>query len=255
LEHSLQEQKEMPSISRFYFGDCVRVSLWGPDQIQPESPYHLAFYEGANEGKICLVKAPSTENDRGFGEIVDAMYGSEDNAQGPDVFAEGVVLTEEESAAIIRTADCATLVLFEVTSGRVVVTHAGRAALTPRDSSYGQTRNIVNTAYERVVERINYPYVSAYITGAICPHCFKHEGEDGARLIKPFMETFGAVAFADQDRGELDLAGIITHQLTQFGVPLKRITHDKICTHETPWLASYRRDRSNARNAVVVVKH
>lgn len=239
---------------RFSFANKVRVVLIGPDQNRLEHVPELATLYGADPDKICLVKAPSNQEGEGYQVIVPASYGKMARVREPDVYAEGVILTEEKSGAVIRTADCPTLVLFEMQSGRVVVTHAGRAALTPSNQPGQPINNIVTTAYDLVAGTEANPYVLAYITGSICPHCFPHEGEAGKVFTEPFA-PFGEVAFADRARGELDLPSLISYQLTALGVRQSRIWLDNICTYETPGLASYRRDRSDARNAVIVVKH
>ena len=238
----------------FSFGKEVRVALVGPDQSQLEHVPDLAIQYGANLDKICIVKAPSNQEGRGYQTIIPASYGKNIHRRKPDVYAEGVILTEPGSAAIIHVADCPVLVLFELQSGRVVVTHAGRPAMTPSNLPHEPITNIVTKAYNFLVGKHRCPYVLAYITGSICPYCFPHEREAGTALIASFKQ-FGDVAFANKERGELDLLSLITHQLISCGVRPNRISSNKTCTYETPWLASYRRDRTNDRNAVVVVKH
>lgn len=238
----------------FSFGKWAKIFLSGPSK-QIEDLRLMACWQGADAKKICVIKAPSNPTGIGYQFITDKpVYGISKNPVTPDVFAEGVMLTENGSAAIIRTADCPTLVLFESTSGRLLMTHAGRAAMTPTNPTGEPVSNIVTKAYSLLTKDRPSPHVLAYITGSICPDCFPHEDETGQRLIAPFNQFPGSVAIKDTQRGSLDLPTLITCQLIRLGVSANAIWHDGVCTYETPGLASFRRDKTDARNAVFVIK-
>lgn len=231
----------------------VTIALYGPKRQAHDRL--LALIHGARGDSICLIKAPGSAELPGYQTITEPRFTSLYNTE-PDVFAEGVILSRSGSAAIIRPADCSTLIGVtidkETKQKRMVVTHAGRAAMTPTNTPGEPIKNIVTIAHEALVEGFEQPEVHIYIVGSICGNCFEHNGPNDEPIVGPF-DQFGSHAFVDRSRGALDLVSIIKSQLIDLGVSEANIKHDGICTYETPYLASYRRDRSEARNAVVAV--
>ncbi|MFT7644845.1 MAG: copper oxidase (laccase) domain-containing protein [Candidatus Paceibacteria bacterium] len=228
----------------------VNVAIYGPDTIPLRS---LAIKDGAKTDKVCLVKAPGSETRPGYQTIIKPQFGLPNSADF-DVYSEGVILTEPGSAAIIRTGDCPIIVLYELVQRRSVVTHAGRAAMKSTSEEGDTINNIVTIAYDLVVNNYPSPYVSAYITGSICGKCFEHNGPGDEKFVEPF-DRFGQHAFTDRSKGAIDLVSVISHQLEQFDIPEWRIKHDGLCTKESDWLASYRRDKDEGRNTIVAVLH
>jgi copper oxidase (laccase) domain-containing protein len=226
----------------------VHVAIYGPDTMPLRS---LAVKGGAKTDKICLLKVPDSKIRIGYQTIIAPMFGSP-NRTYFDVRSEGVILTEPGSAVIIRTADYPILVLYELVQRRLVVTHAGPAAITPTSEPGDAIRNIVTIAYDLVVNNYPLPHVNAYITGSICGQCFEHNRHGDNKFIKSF-DRFGPHAFANRNKGALDLISVIRHQLEQFGIPEWRIKHDGMCTKESDWLASYRRDRNKRKNTIVAI--
>lgn len=226
---------------------AVTIALYGQDRLLD---YRLlALEHGALGARVCLIKAPSDVSGLGFQTITEPVFGPPAD-RDPDVYAEGVILTGRRTAAVLPTADCPVLVLYESTQKRLLMTHAGRPAMTPEPGE--KIKNIVTIAYDKIVKNCIHPDVHAYITGAICGYCFIHNQLDAEELIKPF-DKFGEIAFTDRSRGALDLVAVITYQLMQMGVPSENIQNDGLCTFESDWLISYRQDRGVKRNAVVAV--
>lgn len=218
-----------------------------------DNPRPLTSYlPSARKDKVCLVKAASSANHQGFRKIVRPQYGDYYSNE-PDVLADGVILTEPGSCAIIRTGDCPAVVLFEQKTKRLVFLHAGRPALTPIGYGQNGTENIISDGYHRLTFDVPEPKVFAYLTGSICPTHFPHDTPEAQKIVKPF-DVFGKLSFSDRATGKLDLVRIITHQLVTLGVSTTNIFSDRLCTYETPWLASHRREPgSRLRNPVVVV--
>lgn len=230
--------------------DLATIALYGPTRL----PLHdLAIKHGADSDKICIIKAPGDSSKIGYQNVAQPKFGIPNQTKF-DVYSEGVILTEKRSAAIIRPADCPTLVLYELVQGRGVITHAGRSAMTPTNSVGKPLRNIVTIAYDAVTDNHPDPYVFAYITGSICGHCFIHDNPGAEKLVKPF-DQFGSHAFTNRSTGALNLVEIAKQQLLQLGVLDENIKHDGLCTYESDWLGSYRRNQNEVRNAVVVVLH
>jgi len=238
----------------FSFGKQAKITLIGPDNQIPDLR-KMARVQGAAAEKICIIKPPSDKTGEGYQTIAPkAVYGTSNDPTVRDVYAEGVILTENDSAAVIRTADCPTLVLFEKTTERLLVTHAGRAAMTPTNHLGEPIQNIVTKAHALLTSDCPNPHLLAYVTGSICPDCFPHADQAGQKLIEPFNQ-FDTSPITDKQRGSLDLPRLIALQLIELGVSPTTIWHDRICTYETTSLASFRRDRNEIRNVVIVTKH
>ena len=231
----------------------VTVGIYGPKRNPART---IATQLGANQAKVCLVKPAGDATEPGFLSIVNSTFGDA-KSEDFDVYADGVVLTESGSAAVLFTADCPTVILlgrFKNGQIAIVAVHAGRAAMAPVTLRDGNPSNIITWAYKKLVKGLEVEDVQAYITGAICGHCFKHDKPEARGLVEPFKQ-FGEHAILDDKQGTLDLVKIIKEQLLQFGLTEANIKHDGVCTLETDWLASYRRDRRKERNAIVVVLH
>ena len=235
--------------------DDAQVLLFGARP--PESPRNAilattASVEGLAAQSVCWVKAARDQNGCGFQEIVEPRFSAFIQNE-PDVLADGVILHTPRTAVGMRTGDCPAIVLFERNSGRLLITHAGRAAMKPTCGRWGQIENIVTIAYRKITRGCLQPDVTAVITGAICASCFPHNQTAADQALVEEFAAFGPHAVPDRARGTIDLVAIITAQLVDFGISADRITHDGLCTHEDVRLASYRRDRSEERNMVVGV--
>jgi len=216
-------------------------------------PKDLAVRFGANANKISHVKTASTKDDPGYQSIVTAKFEKVDKTDF-DVFADGIVLDESNTCAVIYTADCPSVTLYEKVSNRLVLAHSGRPAMTPNNKEGEPITNIITLAFKKITEGVQNPKVSAHITGYICAEHFEHIGKEAELLIRPF-DQFGKIAFLNRERGQLDLPAIIEHQLSKLGVPKDSIKSESICTFESPELESYRRDRSSKRNLTVAILH
>lgn len=201
---------------------------------------------GADNDRICHIVAPSNSRSAGYQTIGMADYAN-------PVYAEGVVLTEEGSAAVIQTADCPVIVMRNRKNGNVLVTHAGRPALTPPDDCDACQGNIVAYACRRILGWPQEPdAVEVFVTAHICGQCFVHDQPGAEAYVAPF-DRFGAAAFTDRSRGALDMFAIIKAQMIGYRIDEERISRDGRCTKETGVLASYRQgDRT--RNTIIVVR-
>jgi copper oxidase (laccase) domain-containing protein len=171
------------------------------------------------------------------------------------IFADGVVIDGDDTAVVLQTADCLTVVLYDCEQCRYVVLHAGRPALTPAMPEIDVcTNNIIETGLHML--RAEEPaHVSAYILGGICGQCFKHEQPEARPHIEPFMrfhrDCVHPPVILDETLGTLDMRQLVRHQLRYHGLPQGNIFIDHTCTFESNWLSSHRRGDTN-RNTVVV---
>lgn len=226
------------------------VSLFGhqkriiEDEGRTASTFAVSL--GAKAGKICKVIVASDQNQEGFQLCKVADYTDL-------VRADGVVLTEPSSAAIIQTADCATGVLYCSRTNRAVVFHGGRPAVTPFCKLQSKTCDwtVVEDALTHVSGNGPKDDVIALVLGNICGSCFKHEQDGAHKQVEPFLHL-GEKVFADMENKALDLYKVIKHRLMHAGVREDNIQHAGPCTFETPALSSHRR-KDTDRNTIVVV--
>lgn len=236
----------------YHYHPQFRVALYGKKRRADRS---LPLFLAARPDRICLIKAASDSSQPGFCQVLTPVYGT-GSAGNRDMFADATILTDRKSGAVLFTADCCSLVVYEATTHIVGLAHCGRPAMTPQN----QPGELIDNMVTRLIQAMNdlvgsNPDFSAVITGSISPENFCHN-EPGARtLIKPF-EQFGDIAFRNISRGELDIPGIVRHQLIRLGVNPQNIIHDNLCTYNEKELYSYRQachynlDRT-ARNAIV----
>ncbi|MEY2665305.1 MAG: Multi-copper polyphenol oxidoreductase laccase [Candidatus Parcubacteria bacterium] len=210
----------------------------------PLQAIRAAIELGASHERICIIHAPNGPKENGFQQIKVPNY------QRP-VEAEGITLTEQGSAAIIQTADCPTVILTDEATGKKVVTHAGRPALTPQENCIDRT--IVETALAQLGAR-DIKKVQAFVLGDICGNCFLHDHESALPLVEPFLRL-GQSVFTNVERNGLSLFKVIEARLMHAGVPSANIAHYNDCTFEHHRYSSHRRDSDrNDRNHVIVVR-
>ncbi|MBP6881873.1 MAG: polyphenol oxidase family protein [Candidatus Pacebacteria bacterium] len=168
------------------------------------------------------------------------------------MYCDGAVLSENGSAVIMQTADCAVLVIYDRVSGRIACAHAGRPGLSPSKhcASCTITENAIHALIGHDGDRSQ---LEALITGNICGPCFKHDKNDAFKLIEPFLR-YPSTVFANVEEGALDLFLLIKHNLMFAGIPESQIRHEGPCTLETPLLSSHRRG-DDTRNTFIIVKN
>lgn len=210
--------------------------------------FHPTFPKVAAAQNVALVAAPSDKNGQGFQTLAQPCWGDV-------VQAEGTVLTEPGTAALIQTADCPVTVLVNARTGVVIPIHCGRNALEPTGTC--QCYTVLTPAKKLLLaEPSDAEHIYAYITPSIGAARFVHEGPDDEHYIAPFRQLF-TEAIVDEARRALDLRQVIITIITDWwGVPTDNISDSGICTFETMGLASYQRNpESPKRNSVIMVKH
>ncbi|MCB9810556.1 MAG: polyphenol oxidase family protein [Candidatus Nomurabacteria bacterium] len=237
--------KTPEDISRFKMCRHFTTALYG--KKVDLDPKVLATNLGASSNHVCLVDCSKNP------DVQIAVRPVFNSGRKHDVRAEGVLLTEPGSAAVIKTADCPTLILYDKLNRKGIINHAGRPALTPRNIANGRFSNIVTITHQILTENSPKTQLIAYITGSICGDCFLHDNENGRRLAEPFINVFGDEVMTEKHG--LDLPLVIKKQLMRLGVKKENITHDEICTFENESLYSYRNKDGLSRNTVIFVLH
>jgi copper oxidase (laccase) domain-containing protein len=199
----------------------------------------------ADSKKVALLVVASHKDAEGHKSIVHDTYSEISRA-------DGVVISQVGGAGIIQTADCAALALHDKITGKMLLAHAGRPALTPDEHCLSCT-----ITYQALCHLVgstgDFSQVEALVVGNICGPCFKHDRPEAKPLIEPFMK-YPSQVFADHKTGALDLYEVIKHELTHYGVPAEQIRHFGPCTYETSWLSSHRRGNED-RNTVILAKY
>jgi len=207
---------------------------------------------GVAPHRTCVLKPASDASKPGFQTIQTAKLGTTSVAERQQ--ADGVILESLNTAVVLPTGDCPAVVINNTVTGRMVVFHAGRPALTPPADCVACSANVVSFGFRNAVSEGRPEDLRAYITGSICPEHFRHDDEHGQRLVKPFFDTFGSSVFAgDPAEGKLDLVKLITAQLIGYGVSPEHIDHDGICTFSERRLASHRREGRTYRNITIAI--
>lgn len=245
------EQKILSSLAYFNYTDAFKCLILGKQprlSVDSLTAINTAVGAGASPQKICVLHVPSGATGDGYQLLKVADYYE-------PVAAEGTALTEKGAAVIMQTADCPTVILTDTQTGKVVVTHAGRAALTPKckERSPNCDFTVIENAYAFLGAK-DPTKVTVLVIGDICGECFKHDYESAQHLVAPFL-PLGKEVFADIETGSLSLFSVIKKRLMFIGVAESTIHHYQDCTFEKNRYASHRRDEDvNERNHIVVVR-
>jgi copper oxidase (laccase) domain-containing protein len=205
----------------------------------PHKSFEQALLHGANYGRIAQLIVASDHTKDGHKSVYPAHFGEL-------CFWDGAMADEPHAAIVLQTADCPALILTNKVTGRAVLAHAGRPALTGSCNVVGNAVHAILGGYDGAEN------LEALVVGSICGHCFKHDHEEAKSLIEYFHKLPDKV-FADKETGALDLFEVIRHNLLHYGVPEENIRREGPCTFETPELASYRRDKTSLRNTIIFV--
>jgi copper oxidase (laccase) domain-containing protein len=205
----------------------------------PQTSFDKAILYGANNGRIAQLIVAGDHTMDGHKRVYPARFDS-------PKFWDGAVISEANSAVIIQTADCPSLILTNKKTGRAALAHAGRPALTGPCNVVGNAVHAVLGGYDDAED------IEALVVGSICGSCFKHDYEEAKPLIEYFLKLPPYV-FTDRETGALDLFQVVRHDLIHHGVSDKNIRYEGPCTFETPGLSSYRRDKTSLRNTIIMV--
>ncbi len=223
----------------------LEIVLFGGQTHSPLTA--AALYAKQRSLPVTCVTPPSNASESGFQTVVTLQSDTE------IIRADGAVI-KRQRALLMCTRDCPVLVLSQSAESPVSVTHCGRPALTPSEcSTCGYS--VVVPALAAVAPR-NKPEllseVHAHIGGSICQAHFPHDAPGAEAYVAPFRQArYPAHIVGAQ--GELDLVGVITHELTARGVTRRNIVHDRLCTFNHPRLGSHRQGDASDRSNVTLV--
>jgi YfiH family protein len=147
--------------------------------------------------------------------------------------ADGLITRKRALPLVVRHADCQPLILYESKKGWIANIHAGWRGLKA---------NIYSQALHRIIEQKKGNPKDIF--AAIGPSLGQAKAEylDGETLFPPHFQQY-------QKKAHYDLKAIAKEELLSWGIPEKQIEISPICTAEDPRFHSWRRDKTDKRNA------
>jgi len=145
----------------------------------------------------------------------------------------------------VRTADCMPILVFDPVAKAVGAIHAGwRSA----------SQHIIRKTIERMTREFGCKPEDIYaaIGPAICGSCYEVGQDVIDAFLKNDLPADGRVLHKRNGKTLLNMEWAAEELLTQAHVRRKNIDVLKLCTLETPDLASYRRDRTDVRQVSFV---
>ena len=155
--------------------------------------------------------------------------------KGPLAEPDAIITKEKNIPLGVFTADCCPLLMY-VPDKAAACVHAGwqGAFLNITGKTVKKLKAICGTGPENI-------YVS--VGPAVCGRCY----EVGEEILEAFMKRYPDIDGAyDTPHRTLDIRRVILSQLEEERIPQGNISVTGLCTKETLYLPSYRRDGSGA---------
>jgi len=216
---------------------------------------HRAVEKRLRDMKLCTRQTPTTMSPQSIfppvGEDNRGRYTIATSAC-TDIRADGATLPNAPgSALVMATRDCPSVIVVNTATRAVALGHAGRDSLLMNSDCLTCNAGIISNLVASVCPRgSDRSIVTAHITGGISAKHFCHQ--HCTEKVRPFHNRWGdrAVPIQHNDRvvWQLDLRWVIVQLLNEQGVPAEHISHDDLCTWETPWLGSKRATEAGIPN-------
>jgi len=162
---------------------------------------------------------------------ISQVHGTRIVGAHEDGEADGVLVTKTDSAAGVRTADCAPVVFMADTDAAVL--HVSRHTLVA-----GQL--------DALSDRIDPATLSGvYVGPRICPQHFVFP-EAGEGIVR-FRELFPYAVSEGAEGWHVDIAAPVVAYVKKWQLPTEKIIVDAICTYEDEALPSYCRSLARGK--------
>jgi len=151
------------------------------------------------------------------------------------------LITDRQGIALgVFSADCTTIFLYDKNRKVIAAVHSGWR---------GTAKKILPKVLNLLTEKYSSsPYdLSAYIAPSISQKNY----EVGAEVAERFAEKY----LIEKSNGKflLDVPAVNYDYLLEFGIPAENIERSKLCSYETEYLQSYRRDGKISGRATGVI--
>ena len=185
--------------------------------------------------------------------------------------ADGVPLKKGE-AFWLSSADCPTIIVTDIKSGKTIAAHGGRNSLmdsvkitTGKKSR--KNESVIDSIMSRM-KGVNKSDIRAFIVSGVRPENFKHRYSDKNRgvynklMVEYVIDKWGRRCVVGEPKdGRISLVEIIKSQFVGYGVKRSQIKSTPIHTYEDRdkkgnyvWWSNRRGDKLK-RNGVLVIKH
>ncbi|MEA1929480.1 MAG: laccase domain-containing protein [Patescibacteria group bacterium] len=264
------------------FGDEAPVKVvllgrpenWLPSQMTEEQLERIANLVATHGVEYVFAPDPSTFNaeicHRSDLAKIKCLPGTQAVIRGGHQ-ADGLVIGRRD-AVLIPSADCATTLLFQAGTGKLVVAHTGLKSLLDLPAIIGERKekkvSVIVRMMREMIDGKN--PLAAWIGLCIGPQHFTFPldhpqfGEGNRRLLDHLHRHWPCYLPEPRESGQVDLRELIRQQLLLCGVPRLNILTDQNDTHsdtrldnEPAW-HSHRRgydqdSPTSARNGVLVI--
>ncbi|GAB4372807.1 MAG: polyphenol oxidase family protein [Calditrichia bacterium] len=221
---------QYPLFDKFPQVSCS--SIWIPEEqyspTLPQQQAHEIFYQilaqrGMPENKV--VMCPQVHGNR-------IAHFQPSEALPPE--CDGIFTEETEVPLVIRTADCAAIMIFSARQQIIANVHAGWR---------GVYQNVIENALEAIIttEKIKPSEIYVAISPFLRSCCY--------RVTEDFLSYFSGDYITQKENTYFfDLEGAILERLLNFRIPMENIEMRQECTYCSPLkLPSYRRTKTTNR--------
>ncbi|HPV15220.1 MAG TPA: peptidoglycan editing factor PgeF [Candidatus Cloacimonadota bacterium] len=215
--------KREPEYRELLSQSCIRIE----DKVIPLSQVVSAEQVHGNQIHIC------TEADSGAG------FGDKAKVAGVD----GLITAAKEQYLMIRTADCAPVLMMDKQHRAVAALHSGRD---------GTRLNIVGKAIDMLKEHFGIlpQDLCVWIGACICAQHYQVSAELYEEFVIAMQEQ---KLYPRLNQGnQIDIRLAVFQQLLRAGVAFRDIDQDMNCTYQDRSYHSYRRDGSKLRQINIV---
>lgn len=178
---------------------------------------------------------------------------------------EGLVIPKD-SAALITTADCPTVVYHDISDDFLVVAHAGlgsvidlKKVVTGEKSR--EMESVVDDLSDFIITDNEY---EIFIVCGISYNSYFFDpdspvwGEKNKRILAYLTNEYGSNTVPIKSKGGISIQAIIKHQFIRYGIDVEKITCDGVDTYTDSRFWSHRRtsqvkEEGSGRNGILVV--
>lgn len=170
--------------------------------------------------------------------FMNQVHGNKVKLAMPNIVqtCDALVTCEKNLALIVLVADCLPVLLKDTKTNAIAAIHSGRV---------GTYKNIIFETISFLNKNFNSnpTDIKAYLGACISQNCYEIDGEALSEAKKNFNNFL--------NNKNLDIRGIVKHQLTSLGV--KTIFDNNICTKTSNNYFSYRKNQTKKRFAGIIM--